>query len=206
MACAPSATQATLEIYSVILFADSPTPTPMQGFTPDPAQTSKSGGPVLQSFESNQNHGGRRGDEVRESTRVGSFHHQAKIVRKPLISTVFWLLYDFLFVKNGVNVTSTSNKQKKNRNKNNFVLASWRSLTKWAGSGSVSQRYGDSDLNLETTAHCHTRFAFCMYQMAIKPWGRTLVISWALVFLSLELTPREKSTPQRSWEGSTVYT
>ena len=28
----------------------------------------------------------------------GSFHHQAKIIRKTLISPVFWLLYDFLTV------------------------------------------------------------------------------------------------------------
>ena len=30
----------------------------------------------------------------------GSFHHQAKIVRKTLISTVLWFLYDFLSLKN----------------------------------------------------------------------------------------------------------
>ncbi len=34
----------------------------------------------------------------------GSYHHQAKIVRKTLISTVLWLLYDFLSLKNDVNV------------------------------------------------------------------------------------------------------
>jgi hypothetical protein len=34
----------------------------------------------------------------------GSFNHQAKIVRKTLISTVLWLLYDFLSLKNVVNV------------------------------------------------------------------------------------------------------
>jgi len=38
----------------------------------------------------------------------GSFHHQAKIRRKPLISTVLWLIYDFLFVKNDVNKPKNS--------------------------------------------------------------------------------------------------
>ncbi len=40
----------------------------------------------------------------RSGSRCGSSHHQAKIVRKPLISTVLWLLYDLLSVKNNVNV------------------------------------------------------------------------------------------------------
>ncbi len=34
----------------------------------------------------------------------GSFHHQAKIIRKTLIYNVLWLLYDFLSLKNDVNV------------------------------------------------------------------------------------------------------
>ncbi len=42
----------------------------------------------------------------------GSFYHQAKIVSKTLIPTVLWLLYDFLSLKNDVNVASKSNKQK----------------------------------------------------------------------------------------------
>jgi hypothetical protein len=41
-----------------------------------------------------------------------SFHHQAKIVRKTLIPTVLWLLYDFLSLKNDVTVASKSNKLK----------------------------------------------------------------------------------------------
>ncbi len=55
------------------------------------------------------------------------------------ISTVLWFPYDFLPLKNNVNVPS-----KRNRHKN---LASWRSLTKWAGSEawSCSQRYGSAD-------------------------------------------------------------
>ncbi len=46
------------------------------------------------------------------SSGSGSFHHQAKIVRKTLISTVLWLLNDFLSLKNVVNVPSKCNKQK----------------------------------------------------------------------------------------------
>ncbi len=42
----------------------------------------------------------------------GSFHHQPKIVRKTLIPTVLWPLFDFLSLKNYVNVPSKSNKQK----------------------------------------------------------------------------------------------
>jgi hypothetical protein len=34
----------------------------------------------------------------------GSFHHQANIVRKTLMSTFEWLLYDFLSLKKNVNV------------------------------------------------------------------------------------------------------
>jgi hypothetical protein len=36
----------------------------------------------------------------------GSFHHQAKIVRKTLIPTVLLLVCDFLSLKNDVNVPS----------------------------------------------------------------------------------------------------
>jgi hypothetical protein len=48
-------------------------------------------------------------------TGSGSFHHQEKIVRmerKTLIPSVLWLLYDFLSLKNYVNVPSKSNKHK----------------------------------------------------------------------------------------------
>jgi hypothetical protein len=44
--------------------------------------------------------------------------HQAKIVRKTLIPTVLLLLFDFLSLKNDVNVPSESNMKK------NFLLAS----------------------------------------------------------------------------------
>ncbi len=67
-----------------------------------------------------------------------SFYHQAKKARKPFIPTILWLLYDFLSLKNDVNVSSKSNKQKNLEEKNCFLLASLRSMTKIAGSGAES--------------------------------------------------------------------
>ncbi len=71
-------------------------------------------------------------------------YHQAKIVRKTLIPTVLWLLYDFLSLGNDVNVASKVTRRKTL----NFFLSSWRSLTKIAGSGAGSefdsQSYGSA--------------------------------------------------------------
>ncbi len=77
----------------------------------------------------------------------GSFYHSSKIVRQTLIPTVLWLLYDFLYLKNDINVPSKSNKQKK---LNYFLLKSWRSLTKIAGSGSISFRGIDPRIRIRT--------------------------------------------------------
>ncbi len=77
----------------------------------------------------------------------GNFYHHAKMVRKTLIPTVLWLLYDLLSLKNDVNVPSKS--KEKNLEKNGFWLAFWRSRTKLAGSGdgcgSIGQRQGSAD-------------------------------------------------------------
>ncbi len=64
------------------------------------------------------------------------FYHHAKIIGKTLNSTILWLFFDFLSLKNDVNVASKSNKQKKLCSKNSFLLTSWRSMTNIAGSGS----------------------------------------------------------------------
>jgi hypothetical protein len=53
----------------------------------------------------------------------GSFYHHAKIVRKTLIPTIFLTLFDFLSLKNDVNVDSKSNKQKKIVLKNYFFAS-----------------------------------------------------------------------------------
>ncbi len=74
------------------------------------------------------------------SQRYGSgsgsvpFCHHAKIVRKTLIPTILLLFLTFYLWK--IMLPSKSNKQKKCLNKNCFLLASWRSMTKKAGSGS----------------------------------------------------------------------
>jgi hypothetical protein len=54
----------------------------------------------------------------------GSFYHHAKIVKKNLDSSYFLTLFDFLSLKNYVNVASKSNKQKKLYKKISFLLAS----------------------------------------------------------------------------------
>ncbi len=57
---------------------------------------------------------GSRSGSVSQRYGSGSFCHQAKIIRKTLIPTVLWLLYDFLTYKNDENVPSKINtKQKK---------------------------------------------------------------------------------------------
>jgi hypothetical protein len=44
----------------------------------------------------------------------GSFYHHAKIVRKTFLDSYYFVtLFDFLSLKNDVNVASKSNKQKK---------------------------------------------------------------------------------------------
>jgi hypothetical protein len=52
--------------------------------------------------------------QARYGSGSGSFYLQAKIVRNTLTSSVFWLLLEFLSLKNDVNVRvpSKSNKQK----------------------------------------------------------------------------------------------
>ncbi len=68
------------------------------------------------------------------------------IGQKNLDSTVLWLLFDILSSKNDVNVPSKSISRK-----TCFLLASWRSMTKIAGSwsesesGFISQRHGFAD-------------------------------------------------------------
>ena len=58
------------------------------------------GPPGSASRSTSQRHGSGFGSSS------GSFYHQAKIVRKTLIPTVLWLLYDFLPLENDLNVPS----------------------------------------------------------------------------------------------------
>jgi hypothetical protein len=70
----------------------------------------------------------------------GPFYLQAKIVRKTLIP--LWLLLYILSLKNYVNVPSKSTVMSRNffKVKISLLLAPWRSITKIAGSGSISPR------------------------------------------------------------------
>ncbi len=73
----------------------------------------------------------------------GSFYHQSKIVWKTLIPTPLRLLFDFLaLIENWCKCTFQAEKL-------SFLLASWRSMTKIAGSGSasgsISQMHGSAD-------------------------------------------------------------
>jgi hypothetical protein len=76
---------------------------------------------------------------MRYGSGSGSFFHHTKNSKKNHDSYCFVTFYDFLSLKNDVNVVS--------------LLPSGRSLTKIAGSGvgygyvSVNQRYGSEDTN-----------------------------------------------------------
>ncbi len=85
-----------------------------------------------------------------------------------MISTVLWLLFDFLSLKNDVKVPSKSTMQKNFLKVFSFLLASWRSMMKIegsgsasgsaSGSGSISQRHGSADpdphQNVMDPEHC----------------------------------------------------
>ncbi len=64
--------------------------------------------------------------------------------KKNLDSYYFVILFDFFIFEKWCKCTLKSNVQK-NCVKISFLLASWRSLTKIAGSGSISQRHGSAD-------------------------------------------------------------
>ncbi len=92
---------------------------------------------------------------------TGFLYRRAKIVRKTLIPTVLWLLYDFLSWKNDVNVPSKRNEQKTLEEKNGFVgilrvkdensriwiRIHW-SEVRIRGSGSVPKCHGSTTLAL----------------------------------------------------------
>ncbi len=69
--------------------------------------------------------------------------HQAKIVRKTLIPTVLWFLFDFISLKNYI-CKCTFKKQE------NFlfkIVFCWRLEGAGSGSGYISHRYGSTDLD-----------------------------------------------------------
>ena len=62
-----------------------------------------------------------------------------------MIPTVLWRLFDFLSLKNYVNVPPKRNKQKIFFFQISFLLAFWRLMMKIAGSRSTIQRHGSAD-------------------------------------------------------------
>ncbi len=77
----------------------------------------------------------------------GSFHHPAEKLIKTLVSDVKWHLNDFLSLETDVNVPQKVKREKNLKKK--FLLGSWKSLMKRAGSGSgsVNQVYGPKNPN-----------------------------------------------------------
>jgi hypothetical protein len=73
-----------------------------------------------------------------------------KYLKKTLTPTVLRLLFDFLSLKNDVNVPSKSNKQKNFAKKEFFVGVL---KVKIAGSGSISQSHGSADSDQDPDPH-----------------------------------------------------
>ncbi len=94
----------------------------------------------------------------------------------PRISIVLWLHFDFFSFKNDVNVPSNSNKQKILLKKISFLLTSWRSMTKIAGSGSgfISQETWIRGSGSGSTPICHesvTLHATIYHRIVDHPWA-----------------------------------
>jgi hypothetical protein len=80
---------------------------------PDPPDPHVFGPPGSVSGSTSQRYGSGSRSRSCSGSGSGSFYHHGKIVRKTLIPTIFVTLFDFLSLKNDVNVASKSNKQKK---------------------------------------------------------------------------------------------
>ncbi len=106
-----------------------------------------------------------------------------KIVRKTLISTVLWLPFDFLSLKNDVEVPSKSTMQKNFLKQIRILLASWRSMLKieGSGSGSISQRRGSPDLdphqNVMDPEHCATLKRRGSWVISVYLW-LSVMVAW----------------------------
>ncbi len=138
---------------------------------------------------------------------------QAKTVRKTLIATVLWLFWIFFSLKTYVNVPSKSNK-KKNFFKISFLLTSWRSVTKIAGSGYesgsesgyISQRHGsaDPDPHQNVMDPEHTRLNYVFYR---RRWWRAWWAGWVTpwVHLSSSTVQQVTFTVPRGSQRNVVY-
>ncbi len=89
--------------------------------------------------------------------RIRILSSTSKSLRKTLISTIWWLLFDFLSMEADQNVSSKSNKQKNFKKKTYFCWylapATWEKAGSGSGpepgsdSGFVNQWYGSVDPN-----------------------------------------------------------
>ncbi len=125
-------------------------------------------------------------------TRIRLLLSSCKNSKKNLDSYYFVTLFDFLSLENYVNVPSNSNKQKKCFNKNCFLLASWRSMTKKAGSGSISQRHGSPDpdpdplQNVMDPEHCFKTWNSLLFSIFVDhfcPLG-----SWIRIHIRIQIS------------------
>jgi hypothetical protein len=116
-------------------------------------------------------------------------------------------LFDFLSLKNDVNVASKSNKQKKLCKKINFLLASWRSMTKTAGSGSesgsISQTHGSADPDPDQPQNV-------MDPQHWKIVWKTLIptVMWLLYgvfYLKNDVNVTSKSNKQKTWRKKLFF-
>ncbi len=93
----------------------------------------------------------------RYGSRSGSFYHQAKIERKTLIPAALGLLFDFLSLKNDVNVLQKVGNVQKNILKKKFFVNILKANDEIAGSGSASgsicQRHGSANPDPDPDPH-----------------------------------------------------
>ncbi len=80
----------------------------------------------------------------RSGSGSGSLYHHEKIVRKTLTPSILWLFLSFYLWKM-MYMYLQKVISKKNCVKIYFLLESWRSMRKIAGSGSISQKHGSED-------------------------------------------------------------
>ncbi len=115
---------------------------------------------------------------VSQRSGTGSVYHQAKIARKTLFCDIFLTFYLWKWCK-------CTFKRKKHSFKKkiiffSFLLVSWRSMTKIAGSASISQRNSSADpdpyQNVMDPQHCRNPILLILlFQLLIpcffnSPW------------------------------------
>ncbi len=124
---------------------------------------------------------------ISQRSGSGPFYHQAKIVRKPwflLLGDFFLTLYLWKWCK-----CTFKKEWAEKLLKNSFLLASWRSMTKMAGSGSgyISQRHGSPDpyQNFMDPQHRQHRHRY------MKSMNFFIFLAWvSLRYCNRKSTPR----------------